>query len=91
MWGTGRSGQQRDDSPGIDVRPGTDCLLLLVFGGEPRQHSRQGLDVETSGTREVISQTMVEQVLRIPRRSIFIEDTAQNVRLVGAVGRFGLS
>ena len=39
----------------------------------------------------MISQAVVEQVRRVPRRPVLIEYATENVRLVGAVGGFSLS
>ena len=59
----------------------------LVVRGEPRQHGSQVGDIEALGAGEMIAQTVVEQVDRVPGRPLFVEYPAEDVRLVGAVGR----
>src|SRR5215207_6258364 len=62
-----------DDALGVNVRPRTGLFPSLVVRGEPRQHGGQIGDVEILGTGELIAQTVVEQVGRIPGRPRFIE------------------
>ncbi len=99
FWGTrasrffaaSRAAESGDDSARVDVRPGAGLFPSLVVRAEPRQHGGQVGDAESFGAGEVIGQAMVEQIGRVPGRPLFVVCTAEDIRLVGSVGRLSLS